>query len=349
MSKSSVVRTRFACLATVILMTLSVTSDASARVTFTPIDLLNGWTNAPFSTRDVAVVEQKGIVRFEGAISGGSSSMVFQLPPKLFPSAFVEVPVDMCDGANGRLIVEADGSAKVEPESGDFTDAACFTSLEGVEYALNSQGFTPLTLQHGWQDYSGSRHASAKVIDEVVYLEGAMTVSGNNKNPFVLPPKFRPSTNVYVQVDLSAAAKGRLLIRPSGSVTVQVEKGGNPAARGFTSLDGVSFARSPAEYTPQTLLNGWKNAPLGTRSAAARLSGGFVHLQGAIRSGTDDRAFRLQPKFRPTTDVYVPVDIVDAHKGRLVIHPSGFVDVNSGTFSQAQAFTSLEGVTFATG
>jgi len=50
----------------------------------------------------------------------------------------------------------------------------------------------------------------------------------------------------------------------------------------------------------------------------------------------------------PLTDVYVPIDLCNANKGRLHIQSSGVVDVEAegGTFSNAECFTSLDGASF---
>ena len=74
----------------------------------------------------------------------------------------------------------------------------------------------------------------------------------------------------------------------------------------------------------------------------------IVQLKGAIAGGSSSVAFTLPSAFRPATDVYVPVDLCGAKKGRLFIQPSGSVSVQAeGAFSDAQCFTSLEGASFA--
>jgi hypothetical protein len=73
-----------------------------------------------------------------------------------------------------------------------------------------------------------------------------------------------------------------------------------------------------------------------------------VHFKGAIASGTSPVAFTLPAAFRPVTDVYIPVDLCNATKGRLFIQTSGAVTVQAegGVFSNAQCFTSLDGASF---
>jgi hypothetical protein len=105
---------------------------------FTALILLNGWTNAPFSTRNAAVEELGGIVHLEGAIGNGTSPVAFTLPAAFRPTTDVYVPVDLCNSTNGRLLIQPGGTVTVETEGGNFANAQCFTSLEGVSYALNA-------------------------------------------------------------------------------------------------------------------------------------------------------------------------------------------------------------------
>jgi hypothetical protein len=72
-----------------------------------------------------------------------------------------------------------------------------------------------------------------------------------------------------------------------------------------------------------------------------------VYFKGAIGSGTSAQPFVLPASFRPVTNVYVPVDLCNATNGRLFIQTNGSVTIQAeGTFSNAQCFTSLDGVSF---
>ncbi len=103
-----------------------------------------------------------------------------------------------------------------------------------------------------------------------------------------------------------------------------------------------------AGATDLTLQNGWTNAPFGTSNAEAFFDDGIVHFKGAIAGGTSDVLFTLPPLMRPTTAVYVPVNLCSAAKGRLYIQPSGVVSVHAlVAFSDAQCFTSLDSAAFA--
>jgi hypothetical protein len=326
-------------------------SLASAPVS--PLTLQNGWTNAPFSTSNAVAANIDGLVHLKGAISNGSSASVFTLPGALRPSASVYVKVDLCGANNGRLFIQSNGAVSVQQESGTpFSNAQCFTSLDGVTFAATM--FHPLGLTNGWTNTPfGTNRAAVMIAQNIVYLRGAIATPTTNTNasPFTLPAPYRPATTVFLPVDMCNATNGRLIIQPSGVVTLQPQQGTPFSnAQCFTSLEGVSYAPATNGFTPLTLQNGWTNAPFGTSNAEARTVGGFVHLKGAIASGTSAVTFTLPAGMRPARDVYVPVDLCDANNGRLHILPSGVTDVEEegNVFANAQCFTSLDGATFAT-
>jgi hypothetical protein len=333
-------------------VTLTATSAGqSATATEQPAPMLttlqpqNGWTGGPFGTAQPAATLVSGIVHLRGAIATtGTNPVAFTLPPGLRPATNVYVPVDLCGAANGRLFIQPDGTVTVQAENA-FSDAQCFTSLDGASYVL--QPTTALVPLNGWSGApDGTSQPAATLVSGVVHLKGALTANGST-NPWVLvlPPAMRPATNVYVPADLCDAANGRLLIQPDGTVTVQAEKA-FAAAECFTSLDGASFALTAG--TPLTTVNGWTGAPFGTSSPAAALVSGVVHLKGAIATtGTNPVAFTLPPGMRPAANVYVPADLCDAANGRLLIQPDGTVTVQAeSSFSDAQCFTSLDGASF---
>jgi hypothetical protein len=201
--------------------------------------LVNGWTNKPFNTASARALNLNGIVHLKGAIGSGTSPVAFTLPAGFRPATNVYVPVDMCNSTNGRLLIAPTGVVTVQAETA-FSNAQCFTSLEGVTFATSATGFTPLTLVNGWTNAPfATSNAAIENLSGIVYFKGAIA-SGTNPVPFTLPVGFRPNTNVYVPVDTCNATNGRLLISPSGTVTVQVETAFSNA-QCFTSLDGASF------------------------------------------------------------------------------------------------------------
>jgi hypothetical protein len=133
------------------------------------------------------------------------------------------------------VIVNAEGNA--------FSNAACFTSLDGASFAKSATSFTSLTLQNGWTGSPfGTSAPAVRAISGIIQFKGAIATSGTNPVPFTLPTGFRPATVVFVPVDLCNATNGRLQIDPSGTVTVEAEGSAFSNAACFTSLDGASFA-----------------------------------------------------------------------------------------------------------
>ena len=136
------------CVVSVAAVTLPVgvlgTGAASAATTaphmlasgWTPLTLQNGWSNSPFGTSAAAARTISGIVHLKGAIATtGTNPVPFTLPAAFRPAATVFVAVDLCDATNGRLQIEPTGVVTVEAEGGAFSNAACFTSLDGASFA----------------------------------------------------------------------------------------------------------------------------------------------------------------------------------------------------------------------
>jgi hypothetical protein len=311
---------------------------------FVDLTLVNDWIGGPFSTSSPGVALFDNTVHFRGSIWLGSSSTAFTLPVEMRPEATVYVPVDMCNATTGRLIIPASGVVQVQAET-DFANAQCFTSLDGAKFVPSATGATPLALANDWVGGSFLTSAPAvSMINGIVYLKGAMS-GGTTAAPFTLPDSVRPPANVYLYTNLFAAAKGRLYVPASGAASVVPYP---TDSQGFTSLDGLTFDPDPTGSTPLTLVNGWAGGSFSTSSPAATRIKGIVHLMGAMSGGSSGLAFTLPAELRPKNVAYVPVDLFGGTKGRLVIQPNGTVSVQAeGPFADAGAFTSLDGASFA--
>ena len=219
-------------------------SFAVSATGYTPLTLINGWTNAPFGTSNAAFKNIAGGVHFKGAIATtGTNPVPFNMPAGVRPLTDVYIPIDLCNATNGRLHITPTGVVTVQAET-SFSNAQCFTSLDGAYYAPNGSGFTALTLINGWTNGPfGTSNAAAANAFGGVYFKGAIATVGTNAQPFTLPARFRPVTNVYVNIGLCNATKGRLLIQTNGVVNVQAEGGTFSNAQCFTSLDGASFVQ----------------------------------------------------------------------------------------------------------
>ncbi len=329
-------------------------ATAAPAITFTKLTLLNGWGTYSGSASP-AVTDISGIVHFNGAISassGNTNLVAFVLPPGFRPAKIVNVPVDMCNATSGELNIAPTGVTQVISQ-GATSSATCFTSLDGASFALSSSSFTPLQLQPGWTEFDNLyKKGAVRVVNGIVHFEGEIKTAGTNPAAFTLPAGFRPGKNVYVLITLCTGSIGRLNIAPSGAVTVTPEGTGNWwMVKCGVSLDGASFALSPASFTALTLQNGWLNAPYGTANAAVRNISGIVHLKGAIwATGTNADPFVLPAGFRPANEIFIPVDLCNGNNGRLNIQPDGVVTVQQQSgdpFSNATCFTSLDGASFA--
>lgn len=333
----------FVALATLFLALAA--APARAVTIFTNITLLNGWTAAPGETRYPGVSLVNGVVHMKGAIAGGASAQAFKVPQGFRPITNVYVRVDLCNGEPGRILITPAGDGSVQAAS-SFASAQCRASLESVKYALNSSDFTSLSLQNGWTAGPfGTAAAGSRKIGEVVQLRGAVA-SGATSTIATLPVDRRPSADIYAPINLCDAKRGRLRISPAGVLTVSTD---SPfaAAQCFTSLEGVSFLAGTGGY-PAIIQNGWNSAPFSTRSISFSDVAGVLYLQGAVSSGSAARIFTLPPNLRPTSEIFAPVDLCNGLSGSLRIAPSGNVSVNAtGPFTDAQCFTSLEGVSFA--
>jgi hypothetical protein len=340
-----------AAAAAIPLASAAVSQAATITPAFTRLTLVNGWTNTPYGTSRAAVANISGIVHLKGAIAtNGTNPVPFTLPTADRPVTKVYVPVDMCGATNGRLSIAPSGVVTVQAEGPVWSNAQCFTSLDGVSFAKSASSFTPLPLASGWTNAPyGTSKAAARIISGVVYLKGAIATSGTDAAAFVLPPVFRPASRVTVPVDLCGATHGDLTIEPWGTAYVGAQGGSWGSAQCFTSLDGVSFAKSASSFTSLALKNGWTSFGFLFSRAAVRTISGIVHLRGAIvTTGTNPVPFTLPAGFRPATDVFVKVSLCDSTNGRLRITPSGVVTVQAEqAWSDAQCFTSLDGASFA--
>jgi hypothetical protein len=336
----------FSAVLLVALVTVGSTLAVAQFAGPTPLTLTNGWTNYSFGTSVATVEEVTGIVQLRGAIAtSGTNPVAFTLPAGLSPATDVYVPVDLCNATKGRIHIVPSGAVDVEAQT--FSNAQCFTSLDGASFAPSTAGFTALTLVNGWVNAPFSTsNAEAQKINGFVHFKGAIS-SGTTGVFTTLPAPFRPTTDVYVPVDLCGATNGRIHIVPSGVVDVEAEGGTFSNAQCFTSLDGAWFAVAPSAFETLTLINGWTNGPFGTFIARAGGNYGIVFFRGAIASGTTAQPFVLPLTLRPVTTVYIHLDMCNATNGRLIIQPNGVATVQAETaFSNAQCFTSLDGVSF---
>jgi hypothetical protein len=328
----------------------TLSSDQAANVALTPLKLIHGWYNAPYGTSDAEVSIVNGIVHFKGAIgTAGTNPVAFVLPKEFRPSSdFVYVPIDLCNSTEGALQIKA-GVVTVLAET-SFDNARCFTSLDGASFALNANGFTTLKPLNGWAENISATNPAVEKIDGIVHFKGAIDGPATNPVAFVLPKGFRPAHEAFVSVVLCGKYNGQLAIEPNGTVSVRVQPGLPFSDAGCeTSLDGAWFAASDTGFETLKLINSWSLNEIDS-PARVRISDDIVYFEGSIwqsPAGLSDEPFVLPSSLRPATDVFVQVNLDVGYNGRLWIQPSGVVTIQAeGQFSDAQFFTTLDGVSF---
>jgi len=145
-------------------MTLASMSAVAQFATPTQLSLVNSWVDAGFTTSHAMVEDANGIVELRGSIEGGTTGAAFTLPAGYRPATDVYVPVDLCNATKGRLLIQSTGVVTVQAEK-SFTDAQCFTSLDGASFAVSATGYTALTLINGWTNAPfGTSNAAFKNI-----------------------------------------------------------------------------------------------------------------------------------------------------------------------------------------
>lgn len=205
----------------------------------TALSPLNGWASAPPPFRQPAYRVVSGVVRLQGAVTQGTDPGLpaFVLPAAARPTATVYATVDLCGAKKGRIAINSSGQAFISAASGVPSDAACFTSLEGVTYLVTPVG--TVTLLNGWKAYPFSRAPGVTNVKGVIRFQGGIT-GGTAPTAFLISAEMRPATNVFVPVDLTNGARGRLKIQPDGYGVILPQNSFGDSTS-FTSLEGAAF------------------------------------------------------------------------------------------------------------
>ena len=313
-------------------VTLASTSAAAQFAGPTQLNLVNGWTNAPFGTSNAMVEESNGIVQFRGAIGHGTSATAFTLPVALAPRPLCTSRSTSATQPRDALSFQAVVSSVSRPRLCSAMPSASRrltvrSSPLLVHRPYAGQRLDWRSVRHQCSGDSGHRRGSP--------LQGRHVHNWHQSSGIHRAHFGSPENDVYIPVDLCNATNGRLHITPAGVVDVEAEGGTFSNAQCFTSLDGAWYGPTTTGYSALALINGWTNGPFSTSIAAAANAWGSVYFKGAIATtGTNAQPFTLGPRFRPITNVYVNVDLCNATKGRLFIQTSGVVTVQAETSLQ---------------
>ncbi len=108
-------------------------------LTWTTLTLKNNWTGNCYGGGVPQVAKSsEGIVYFRGSMcrTSGTSDNPFALGSGLTPTKNTWVTTDQNHGATGRIYISPTGEVFVEADPNHPTAFAAFTSLAGVEFAL---------------------------------------------------------------------------------------------------------------------------------------------------------------------------------------------------------------------
>lgn len=97
------------------------------------LPMVNGWTS--YSARAARVGTYGGVVRFQGAISGGTSTTIGTLPVGMRPPKTVALPTVVGGPTTGTLTITSAGVMTIT-NPGGLSNATLFTSLDGVSFGI---------------------------------------------------------------------------------------------------------------------------------------------------------------------------------------------------------------------
>jgi hypothetical protein len=247
---------------------------------------------------------------------------------------------------NGNLV------AKLGDRWG-FTSLVVRDSDDREEASINSygvgrgrawhweNGWLAPSYRNGWADFGGAFTGMRMWRDGsgMVMFQGVVGGGTLNTPIAVAPPAYRPQT-VARFVGISNGGATQYEIVNDGTL---VQYGG---ANTWASLTG-GFCRAhdnvDAWNYPQAFTNSWVNWSSGAQPARFwKDTGGIVHLEGMISSGTlTATAFTLPPGYRPSEQLVVPVGS-NGGLGRVDVTTAGAVAPNAGS----TVWFSLSGIHF---
>jgi hypothetical protein len=144
---------------------------------------------------------------------------------------------------------------------------------------------------------------------------------------------------------MALVATGIAMASSIGLSGITVVSAAAPALVNATTPAGGATTTS----TRLELFSPWTGAPFGTNAPTVSLTAGVVSFQGAMAapaSNTQNEVFKLPAAYRPATQVILPLDLCDSTNGDLDVASDGRVFVTGYFGSDADCFTSLDGVSF---
>jgi len=326
-------------------------TPAATGVTWHKLTLINGWQSARVTdlTGDPAWAVKDGIAYLTGGMHQYSpaSTTFATLPHAARPGHVLYFIVHVPSGTYAFITIYRDG--KMTDQSPQPADARSLTSLAAISFPVTATAAHALRLIHGWRSGQGAFKAgdpSYAVKGGVVYLAGSLHAAASGSALFaVLPRGARPAHALEITVYTFDGNPGLLTIYPNGDMLAR--QGG---ARLFTSLATVSFPAAVMTRHKLTLINMWQ-AYSGSPSTGApswSLAHGVVYLSGGLTQPTpySDKFAILPAAARPAHWLWILVYTAGGLVGIVEVHPDGTLWAFTFPAANAQAFTSLAGISY---
>ncbi len=322
-------------------------APATAKLTWHPLKLLNGWKSATAKLLATGVPSwalKNGVVYLRGAIRQptGGGSMFASLPKDARPTGNLYNQVFSKANVPAVLFIGSDGAMAAYDGNAD-----AFTSISAVSYPTASVKSHKFKLLNGWlssQPAFQTGNPSYAISKGVVYLSGSMHSGGNSPLAFVLPKAARPAHTMFISVyTFDGTTPGVVEILPQGEVDIA-----GAGAAGYTSLATISFPVAATKWHHIALESGWKPfTKFDTVAPAYAVVNGIVYLNGAMRqSPAGDGLWTTLPVAARTAHVVdIEVMTTSGSVGAVTV-TSRLGLVSSVPFSNAQAMTSLAGIAY---
>jgi hypothetical protein len=202
--------------------------------------------------------------------------------------------------------------------------------------------WTPLSLQFTWVDF-GSTYAPAAHTQngDYTWIRGLIKSGPTSAGTTLATGAPATSAKIICFAIGSVANASTLEVNSSGNIVA------NSGVSAFYQSLQMAYVDSGTSLTSPTLGSSWANFGSGYEGAGyVKDSGGNVHLQGLIKSGTTTAGtvlFTLPSGSRPQSDIMLPVAANNSY-GSIDVQSDGDVVVRVAS----STWTSLSGVVFPT-
>jgi hypothetical protein len=198
--------------------------------------------------------DASGVIHLQGAvrqINGPAltSQILGTLPAGIRPAATLLFMVHSFNGTYAQVAIDTNGQVLVIPPVPPAVQDFSFVSLEGVSYRPGNQA-SPIPLNtKQWVGLTefGTR-APAWYADRsgLIHLEGAVSATTRIDDYAVigtLPPKARPTADVYTIVPTNPETYTDLVIQTNGDIVLITPRPPAPVGNSVVFLEGITYRR----------------------------------------------------------------------------------------------------------